>query len=1366
LPALALASHPAAHAQANFGASTVGASVTASVTVTATQAGQVASVQVLTLGQPNLDFTDAGGNCASSNLTAGQQCSETIRFTPAYPGQRMGAVVLFDSGSNVLGTAALQGSGSGGLGVLLPGTAQTYAGDGDWKSEGDDEAAISTELFLPSAVALDGSGNLYIADSHHGRIRVVCSGTTPALGGITCRQKGFIYTVANTQGNLGYAGDGLVATNGSVALNTPSGLAIDGAGNLYIADTGNNVIRKIAASTNIITTIAGTGTKGFGGDGAAATAAQLDQPDGVAVDAQGNVFIADTGNGRIRAICAAAGSSIFGVSCPAIGDIVTIAGGGSALGDAGQATAASLDTPYTIGFDANSNLYIADSNNQRIRSVCAAANNMIFGQRCTAAGIINTVAGNGTKGYSGDGGAATSASVNSPSGLVLDAAGNLYIADTENFLIRKVNASSGKITTVAGNSSGGFGGDNGPATQAGIYGPYGLALDASGNLYVAEFLDNRVRLIQDNLSQLTVKSPVRQGSTSAPVSITVENDGSAALTLTGIQLGTNTAFDAATTTCAVNGSLTVDQQCTVGAEFAPAASPTLSSNQTESGSIQIPDQTVSGVAGSNSPLVIQVTGTATPVNATTVVLTSAPNPSTFGQSVTFSVAVTTGANTGSLTGNVTFFDGATQLGSAVTVNSGGKASLAVSSLTVGQHQITAKYNGDSMHFASTSDPLAQTVNEATATTLSSSANPSALNTSMTLTAVVKPSAGGGVTPDGTVTFMDGANALATVTIDASGTAALSISTLADGMHSIAAVYSGDTANFLLGSTSNTVSQDVIAASNVTIVSSLNPSSYGAQVTFSAAVSSSASAVPTGVVNFMDGGTQIGSATLIGTTAQTTFSTSALTAGTHAITAVYKGDSSNGPGSSVAANQVVNPAPTTTAISAAPSPGIAGGSETLTAKVDLTSGSGAVSGTVTFMDGSAILGTATVDATGLASIKVSLAPGTHSLVANYGGDGNDNVSASAQLPFTVVLATTSVSLTSSGTPLQALSNATFTATVSGNGGIPTGNVVFTVDGTASATVALASGVAKFSTSTLTVGTHTVMAAYSGDTNDNPGSSTSLSEVIQPIPTVTNLGVSATQGPTPVTILVATALASTGPAPTGTVTFSTDSKVIGSATVDATGVATLAPDLPPGSYNVVASYSGDAIHSASTSQAVTISSQAIGFAVNVNPPNLTLKTSQNGTVTVSFTSEEGFADSIGMGCLSLPAGVNCHFGNSAVALKSGGTQTVELTIDTNAPLSGGTPVSDARKGRGGVSLASLFLPVSLLFGWMLWRVRRRNPALMLGALLLWVSGAFAITGCGAGFTQNTVAPGTYNIQVGGVGTQSNISHYVNVTLNVTK
>jgi sugar lactone lactonase YvrE len=250
-------------------------------------------------------------------------------------------------------------------------------------------------------------------------------------------------------------------------LAAPAQIAYDAAGNLYIADLNDNVIRKVDLA-GIVTTVAGTGEQGFAGDGGAATSALLDSPAGVAVDAAGTIYIADTHNQRIRKVIN--------------GTITTIAGTGTAglSGDGGVATSAQLSTPTALAVDATGNLYIADTDNHRIRKISGTT--------------IATVAGNGEQGFSGDGAAAIAAGIDSPNGVAVDAMGKIYIADTHNQRIRVVDV-AGNISTLAGNGNKSYGGDGGASTSALLARPRGLSVDAQGNIYVADSDNNRIRLI-------------------------------------------------------------------------------------------------------------------------------------------------------------------------------------------------------------------------------------------------------------------------------------------------------------------------------------------------------------------------------------------------------------------------------------------------------------------------------------------------------------------------------------------------------------------------------------------------------------------------------------------------------------------------------------------------------------------------------------------------------------------------------------------------------------------------------------------------------------------------------------------------------
>ncbi len=320
-----------------------------------------------------------------------------------------------------------------------------------------------------------------------------------------------------------------------------------------------------------------------------------------------------------------------------------------------------------------------------------------------------------------------------------------------------------------------------------LYGPVGLYLDGSGDLYIADTLNMVVREIQGNFTAIDFSTPVRQGSTSATQDEPVENDGNAALDLTAITPSINAAVDATVPNSCSNGqSLAVNSDCTIGAVFAPAAIPTLLNNQAETPNIDVSEDAQPTFAAASSPLDIELIGTAEPVNSTTTTLASNPNPSGFGQNVTFTVTVVTGTGTGNLTGTVsitdTFGGTTTTIASGLALNASGVATFSTTTLAVGLHSIVATYAGDTQHFTSTSAPaLIQTVLEGTSIDVTSSTNPSAVGQSVTFTATVSAAAGG-VTPDGTVSFMDGTTILSTQTINAGGVATYTTSTLTAGVH--------------------------------------------------------------------------------------------------------------------------------------------------------------------------------------------------------------------------------------------------------------------------------------------------------------------------------------------------------------------------------------------------------------------------------------------------------------------------------------------------------------------------------------------------------------------------------------------------------
>ena len=443
--------------------------------------------------------------------------------------------------ADAAGNVYIADTGNNRIRRVSNGIITTIAGNGFLGYSGDGGPATSAQLNTPWGVAVDPSGNVYIADTENYVVRKVSNGaiatfagngTNPAgytggngpavnadlpfsvavdasgnvyivAGGVIRKvSNGAITTFAGTYGTTGYSGDNGPAT--SAAFDYLTSVAVDASGNVYAADMDNNAIRKI--SKGVITTFAGNGTQGYSGDSGPPASAELNRPNGVAVDASGNVYIADSGNGRIRKV--------------SNGAIATIAGGASGnFGDNGPPTGAALYQPNGVAVDTFGNLYIADYGDNAIRKV--------------SRGAITTLAGNGTYGYSGDNGPATSAALNQPSGVAVDGSGNVYIADTNNSVIRKV--SGGVITTFAGNGIYGYSGDNGAASSARLCAPTGVAVDTAGNVYIADAACSVVRKVSNGIITTFAgngtrgysldNGPAASTALNVPVAVAVDGSG-------------------------------------------------------------------------------------------------------------------------------------------------------------------------------------------------------------------------------------------------------------------------------------------------------------------------------------------------------------------------------------------------------------------------------------------------------------------------------------------------------------------------------------------------------------------------------------------------------------------------------------------------------------------------------------------------------------------------------------------------------------------------------------------------------------------------------------------------------------------------
>src|SRR5467141_427751 len=617
---------------------------------------------------------------------------------------------------------------------------------------------------------------------------------------------------------------------------------------------------------------------------------------------------------------------------------------------------------------------------------------------------------------------------------------------------------------------------------------------------------------------------------------------------------------------------------------------------------------------SDSASVTQTVNQAAPA----VTLASSLNPSTFGQNVTFKAKVDSGTHTP--TGSVTFYDGAASLGNVSLV--GDSAQLSTSTLIGGSHLIKAVYGG-STNFKSDSASVTQTVNQAApAVTLASSLNPSTFGQNVTFKAKVDS---GTHTPTGSVTFYDGVTSLGTVSL-AGDSAQLSTSTLNGGSHTIKAVYGGST-NFK--SDSATVTQTVNkAAATVTLASSLNPSTFGQNVTFKAKVDSGTH-TPTGSVTFYDGATSLGNVSIVGDSALV--SSAALTSGAHTIKAVYSGDG-NFRSDSTTITQTVNKAGPTVTLASGLNPSIFGQNVTFKAKVD--SGTHTPTGSVTFYDGATSIGNVSLAGDSAQLTTGSLSAASHTIKAVYGGDGNFR-SDSTTITQTVTQSGPTITLTSSLNPSIFGQAVTFKAKVDSGTHPPTGSVTFYDGATSIGNVSLTGDSAQVSTAALTGGSHTIKAAYGGDSNFR-SDSTTITQTVNKAPPTVSLTSSLNPSTFGQNVTFKAKVDSGTHTPRGTVTFYDGATSLGNVSIVGDSALVSSAALTSGAHTIKAVYSGDGnfrSDSTTITQTVNKAGPTVTLASGLNPSifgqNVTFKAkvdSGTHTPTGSVTFYDG-ASSLG-------------------------------------------------------------------------------------------------------------------------------------------
>jgi len=589
------------------------------------------------------------GCALGAQLSANTPCTVPATFKPTVPGLQTAQLTFADT-NNVVSVIGLSGVGIAPETTFSVAAISTLAGNGTAGSTGAGGLATSAQVNAPRGGFIDSGGNIYFADGANNIVR--------RIDGVS----GKISTVAGT-GTSGYTGDGSAAT--SATLNAPAKVVADAAGDLYIADTGNSVIRYVDAATGNISTVAGTGAPGYTGDGGMATAAELNHPQGVAVDLGGHVYVADTGNNVIR---------YFGKGSL----ITTLTGTGTAgyLGDGGNALGAELNAPQAVTLDMYGDVYIADTGNDVVRLI-------------SAANQISTVAGQqGNAVNAGDGGAATAATLSQPSDVALDAAGDLYIAAGGQ--VRMVN-SAGIIGTLAGTgAAGSYAGEGGSATSAVLPSPISnLILDGAGDIVLADTAGNRVLKVAASAPiplNLGTQTP---GTTGAAEIFSVQNVGNSTLNLSGV--GASAGFvlqTAGATSCTATTTLAPGQACSINIAFSPASSV----NGVVSGTLTLTDNSLnrSGVTQT-----MALSGTAKVIVSTTTSVSVVPSSPVYGAPASITATVNNG-NTP--TGQVSFSVNGTTIGSASLNNN--QAVIALPSLPAGTTSILASYSGDSSNGSS------------------------------------------------------------------------------------------------------------------------------------------------------------------------------------------------------------------------------------------------------------------------------------------------------------------------------------------------------------------------------------------------------------------------------------------------------------------------------------------------------------------------------------------------------------------------------------------------------------------------------------------------------------------------------------------
>jgi len=807
----------------NFGSVAAGSSLSQIIEVHLNPVGgSGGTLDTLSASSPSIvgssDFTIVSTSAATTNADNTAEYLITVKFAPTHTGAETASLSIVTT-SGQAASFPLTGTGKAPAVGIDPGYITRLPANG------------SVAFSAPSGIFTDAFGNAYIADKGANRVFYynVNTNTTTVLAGT---------------GVAGYSGDGALAT--AAKLNAPTAIAVDPANNVYVADTGNNVIRRIDATSGLISTYAGGAStlcsiaSDTVGNGCLATQAILNTPSGIAFDASGNLYISDhtvisgTAIHTIRVVATNGFIFYFAGTSTAC-----TTGNTDVFGDGCPGTQVTFNNPTGLAVDYNNNLYIADTGDNVVRSINLGTNPATL-----VSNLVTLVAGNGQAGASvANGSVATLSQLNAPTAVSLDAAGNIYIADTGNHGIRMVTAGTGLISTPAGIlGSSGAGTVPGTSIQTQFASPTGIAATTSGALLVAD--TGNARIISDNRTQTSYAfGRTNVGASSPAVPFTEIGTGTTSTTLGSplFAIGSTVGFPnyftlnaSSTSGCAAGTVLSTGVTCGLVGQFSPTASTfptTVQATYAESSTTQsntaTPQVVLSGLAlilTSTTSVIQQTTpaGSANPQYGGSFVVQATISPNTCNPSLT--VCSTTGPS-----GTVTFIVDGTALAPVTltagsTVTSVSTASRSIPSLTVGSHTLVVSYSGDAYFAASTSSTLNVTVVTApTTTVVTVLPTTSQQFTTTTFTATVASTTTG--TPTGTVTFFSSGTPLGSSSLNSSGVATYieqlilanngtvsSNNTQVPGSYNITATYNGD-ANFVKSTSaaaSLTVSADAAA----------------------------------------------------------------------------------------------------------------------------------------------------------------------------------------------------------------------------------------------------------------------------------------------------------------------------------------------------------------------------------------------------------------------------------------------------------------------------------------------------------------------------------------------------------------------------